>query len=85
MNLLKGDLATVCSPCSPMIKLAQDGEEEAESSYSWNCSYLHLVGDLLDLWGAVKKSPLNFRDKISFSLLMINLPRNKRFENWKIR
>ena len=49
MNLKKGDPTAVCPPCSPMIKLAQYGEEEAESSYSWNCSYLHLVGDLPDL------------------------------------
>ena len=49
MNMQKGDSAAVCRPCSPMIKSAQDGEGEVESSHSWNFSYLHLMGDLSDL------------------------------------
>ena len=36
-NLQKGDPAVVCRPRSPMIKSAQDGEEEAESAHDWNC------------------------------------------------
>ena len=47
-NLKKGDPVAVCRPRSPMIKSIQDGEEKAES-HIWNCSYLHLVGDLPDL------------------------------------
>ena len=65
-------------PCCPMVRLTQDGEEEAESFAQLKLTYLHLVGDL-------PKSPLYFRDKICFSLLRLNLPRNKGFENWVIR
>ena len=82
MNLQKGDPAAVCRPRSPMIKLAQNGEEEAESSHNWNCPYL--MGDFFDLYGSVYKSPLDFRDKISFSLSRINLPKDKGFWNWVI-
>ena len=36
MNLQKGDPTAVCRPCSPMIKSAQDVEEEADSLRDWN-------------------------------------------------
>ena len=45
----KGDSTTMCRPRSPMIKSTQDGEEEAESSHSWNCLSLYLIGDLPNL------------------------------------
>ena len=38
VNLQKGDPTAVCRSHSPMIKSAQDGEEEVESSHNWNCS-----------------------------------------------
>ena len=37
MNMQKGDSMAMCQPRFMMIKLAQDMEEEADSSHSWNC------------------------------------------------
>ena len=71
---------------SPIVKSTQDREEEVESFSQFFFTYL--VGDPSDLLDVVHKSSLNFRDKnlnfrdkISSSLLRINLSRNKRFGN----
>ena len=80
----------VCRPHSPMIKLAKDEKEEAESSHRWNPFTTWEIFPIYKAWFMnllliVGIKFLNFRDKISSSLSMINLPRNKEFRNWEIR
>ena len=61
-------------PHSPMIKLAQDVEEEAERAPSWNCLtftswgiFLIYKAQFTNLLLILGIKSLNFRDKISFS------------------
>ena len=72
---------------SPIIKLAKDGEEKAESFCtvsnaltSWEIFPIYRAWFVnLSLIFGIKY--LNFRDKISSFILRINLLRNKGFEN----
>ena len=72
---------------SSMIKLAKEGEDEAESFFhnsnaftSWEIFPIYRAW-LVNLPLILGTKSLNFRDKISSFILKINLSRNKGFGN----